>query len=152
MSRTKRRTSEKQRKKIINPWENEDGSIKSTEEIKSICERWDMVTWEQYLKTIEVLQIECPLTEGRNIDNVSQDQYANLFIKLMGQEDYPETARVARAALDILPREQKSIIFALYWEGKNISQVAKERGQARKTIRCLRITKPVFCYESSGVG
>lgn len=125
-------------KKFLNPWENEDGTIKSTEEIKSLCENWNMSTWEQYLKTIEVMQIECPLADGRHIDNVSQHQYANLFIKLMGQDDYPETARVARAALDILPQEQKAIIFSLYWDGKSLSQVAKDRSQARKTIRIQR--------------
>lgn len=127
-----------EKKIILNPWENEDGSIKSTEEIQSLCKRWDMETWEQYLKTIEVNQRERPLAEGRFVDQVSQDQYANLFVKLMGQDDYPETARVARAALDILPQEQRSIIFSIYWEEKSISQIAEERSQARKTIRVQR--------------
>lgn len=120
------------------PWANEDGSFKSTSEIKSLCQSWSIDVWEEYLKTIEISQKESPLATGESIEDLSENQYASLFVKLIGQKEYPHLARVTRAAIEALSVEQKKIILALYWENKSIAEISRHLGKARATIRVHR--------------
>ena len=102
------------RKKM--PWENKDGSFKSNEEIKLLCKSWNADTWEEYLKTIEIFKKESPLATAESIEALSENQYGSLFVKLIGQKEYPHLAKVTRAAIEALSSKQKKVILTLYLE------------------------------------
>lgn len=125
-------------KKNVKPWENLDGSLKSNSEIKGLCKTWSAAAWEEYLKTIEVRQNESPLATGESVEELSEEKYGSLFANLIGDKEHAHLSRAARAAVESLTPEQKQIILDIYWDNKTVSDVARQRGISRTSVRDCR--------------
>ena len=58
---------------ILREWLNDDGSLKTLDEIKCLSEAWTAETWEEYLEYFDRSQKKPLLLLGSQVDEVSAE-------------------------------------------------------------------------------
>ena len=122
------------------PWLNADGSMKSDEELKSICQTWKPSQWEEYLSTIEGAQVEMPISQLTADDEKerAQELAVNIFDYIIESKNVHLKSVISEAISSLTPR-QLQVVRKVYWERKSYAQAAKELGVGKSTIQNIHI-------------
>ena len=116
------------------PWLNDDGSIKSTEEIKRICQSWTPQIWNEYLGTLEVAQKEDYTLSPSIMETFSPQESVELMFSMASEEQYPFLKVALKACIEELSPKQREIIRQYYWEQKTIVQIAENLGTSKQAV------------------
>lgn len=116
------------------PWLNEDGSVKSEEEIKNICQAWGPSVWNEYLESLEVSQKEDSVFSPSIMDTFSAEECAGLVFSMASEEKYPLLKVALNACIRQLSPKQREIIHQYYWNGKTLHEIASEMGITRQSV------------------
>jgi RNA polymerase sigma factor (sigma-70 family) len=121
------------------PWLNADGTMKSEDEIKTICQTWNPRVWEEYLETFEIGQEELPVkptTVAGILDSIDPKDLA------MGIFSYAEEPRLSHfkpfvaRAIRTLTQRQYIVLKKIYWHQQSLTQIAKELGISKSAVHC----------------
>ena len=116
------------------PWINDDGSEKTTGEIKKMSKKWTQEDWEEYLSDQESSLRESYLDDPTLYErNLSAENYAGL---IFGIAEYSTMGRVAiNVTLAQLTKQQNDVLRLTFWEGMTQRGIEKELGITRASVR-----------------
>ena len=121
------------------PWLNADGSLKSTEEIKSSCASWPPSIWEAYLSTLEDRAPEATISPAgvlKRESKLSAEELAvSIFDYISDSNEYSRFKDLVVDAMNRLSPRQLEVIRRIYWENKSQVVTAKELGISKSTVQ-----------------
>ncbi len=117
------------------PWLHKNGKIKSDEEIKKICHAWTAEQWNEYLSLFEREQAEYLLIQPQEVDSLSNDDYFNLFVSLMQQDQYSHLKRSAQVCFRQLSSRERQVLEELYIRHSTEREAARNLEISRVTLR-----------------
>lgn len=119
---------------VNRPWLNENGSFKSVEEIKKISQTWNSSQWEEYLKTLEGTQKESSLDKAYYIDQISNEDCADIFFSFIENDDYPHIRMSLEMVFRKLTKNERNVLRKVFWEGISKADIAKQSGISRAGV------------------
>lgn len=116
----------------ITPWLNEDGTSKSTEELKKISSTWSANQWEDYLKSIEVPLREAYVLDPKHIEKRSQVDLETFYSSDIS--DYYHLKRKVIGGLYKLTPRQLQVVDMTFWQGMTQRAIAEKLGLGVSTV------------------
>ena len=99
---------------------------------------WNVNDWENYLKEIESPQTELLLRNPNYVELMSEEQFREGVINLMGTNYYPQLNNIVSLLMDGLTEKQKNVLHYIFWESKTLREVANIMGIKHASVRDLR--------------
>jgi RNA polymerase sigma factor (sigma-70 family) len=124
-------------KLVKKPWLNFQGKPLSKDELKQVSKTWDMATWEEYLKTLDVPQRETTTAKFDRLLRIYENSTAYTIPEVIDEEENPQN-KTLNWAISLLPDRQKTILKLIYWEGYSESQVGEQLNIAKGTVNKLK--------------
>lgn len=115
------------------PWADEHGEPLAKEILIEKSRRWDRVTWEAYLKSLEG-----SLKESQPGHWVIQNSVVT-ETKCVPDNNFSNiSAEAIEQLLSLLTPRQREIIHAIYWQGLSERQVARNFGISQSTVQDIK--------------
>ncbi len=136
------------------PWLLEDGTVKSHNEIKSICHCWTPLIWEKYLQEIvEVKQNSNEILSDRKWFDSLPDAFTlgDLFSN-NAEIEYPNVKKLLEILIKLLsPREYKTI-QGLFYDNLSERYLSQKMRISRSTLkiykkRAIKKLKKLILFE-----
>ena len=120
----------------LTPWLDEDGKERPDDEIRVLGRKWSAKTWERYLdRDLKVELDEKNVFTFPYMDTSRIMEAAELLEFFRECRNYPKLEFAFFLAMEELTPNRSAIIKGLYWEGKDVEEIAKELGTTPATIR-----------------
>ena len=124
-------------KKRLMPWLKDDGSKKSTDELKKITGSWGMETWNEYLEYLDLN--EAPLKEKLMSDK-RKEYFENYEIveslgSLISDNESGRLEDAIAEAKKVLTVKQKNIVELRYTESRTLKDIAKRLRVSISSVR-----------------
>ncbi|MEZ4743985.1 MAG: sigma factor-like helix-turn-helix DNA-binding protein [Bdellovibrionota bacterium] len=107
------------------PWLNDNGELKSDEQIKRECQSWKPSDWDNYLSELESPQREVTFSKESSLEGFSAEECAGLIFSMASEEKFPFMKIAVKASLNNLTPKQRNIVHSYYWEGKTVVEIAQ---------------------------
>lgn len=121
--------------KTTQPWQDSDGKILSSMEIKKVCKTWGPETWERYLNSVVEVELEETLfNKGDGSEYVPED----CFTKFLEQAELPKYKAALKKSIQELTVKQQRVIFLVFWRNYSLSEVASCLGVTKATAQGLK--------------
>lgn len=114
-------------KLVKKPWLNSQGKPLSKDELKQVSKTWDMATWEEYLKTLDVPQRETTTAKFDRLLKIYENSTAYTLPEVTDEEEGPQTKRL-HWAMSLLTQRQQSVLDLIFWQGYSIQETAEKLG------------------------
>ena len=117
-------------KKVIDPWQDFSGDLKSIPELKKACERWGGAEWDKYIafldgKSEEVRETVLP---AEDFDFWSNCSYAEALSILFRKDKYAHLKGKMDEFLQALSQQQQLIVRLRYWDNLRWEDVSQASG------------------------
>ncbi len=123
------------RQSQLQPWLNEDGSLKSDAELRQVGQQWPPRVWEAYLATLEVGRREEDVLPPAKMDAFSTEKYAGMLFSMANHKKYRLLKFALNASISTLSPRQKEIIVSHYWGDKTVAELALSLGVTEQSVR-----------------
>ena len=120
------------------PWLNEDGSLKSDDEIRKVCHSWPPTVWGRYFKWTNGNVKDKNLAYSPDMDTDEMAERPQLSELISNESADPELKQALEVALEHLSRRERLIIKKFFLEKQTTKQIAKKLKIVPSTVRVLR--------------
>ena len=97
------------------PWLTPNGKMKSSSEIKRICNDWKPGIWEEYLQHIEKPQKDLLFENPLNSENFSQEDHDEHQESIDSAMEYPLLKEKLVQAIKDLSIKQQTVLHEIYF-------------------------------------
>ena len=120
------------------PWINEDGSLKTEDEIKLLCKEWPPSVWEEFLSTLEVEQEELLFDEAVDVESYSETEHDRYYRNVFDRGSLPSFKDQLISVIKTLTHKQQKVLYQFYWEDKNLREIGELNGTCTSSVAELR--------------
>lgn len=122
--------------KLSQPWKDKNGRRFSLTKTRRASRKWNDEVWNKYLRAIDgMLHANLDDDIDDTIENYAKTAIDTTVLDRVEKEKLDRTFARFDQAIEELPRGEKSLINAIYWEGSSLRRYAAATRLDRKTIR-----------------